>query len=169
MYAFTAFFSHSYRFCVEPSWIWARVLLLLLPLLRGPSLRRGCGGCPWWRSSSAAGRTALRAESPRARRSQTLRWHLRWSRDLAGFAAGLPLQPPGVDASEASFEPVKMRKRKWNRIIIWDLKRNYDVLDSQRLMSRCIYQFSYNHWSQALWAQPVFWWVKLSGEWWAQL
>ena len=36
---------------------------------------------------------------------------------------------------------------------------------SQRLMSRWKYQFSYNHWSQPSWAQPVFRWVKLSGEW----
>ena len=30
-------------------------------------------------------------------------------------------------------------------------------------------QFSYDHWSQASWAQPVFRWVKLSGEWWVLL
>ena len=39
------------------------------------------------------------------------------------------------------------------------------VLQSQRLMSRWKYQFSYDHWSQASWAQPVLRWVKLSGEW----
>ena len=36
---------------------------------------------------------------------------------------------------------------------------------SQRLMSRWKYQFSYDHRSQASWAQPVCRWVKLSGEW----
>ena len=36
-------------------------------------------------------------------------------------------------------------------------------------MSRWKYQFSYDHWSQASWAQPVFRWVKLSGEWWVLL
>ena len=36
---------------------------------------------------------------------------------------------------------------------------------SQRLMSRWKYLFSYDQWSQASWAQPVFRWVKLSGEW----
>ena len=40
---------------------------------------------------------------------------------------------------------------------------------TQLLMSRWKYQFSYDHWSQASWAQPVFRWVKLSGEWWVLL
>ena len=40
---------------------------------------------------------------------------------------------------------------------------------SQWLMSRWKYQFSYDHWRQASWAQPVFRWVELSGEWWELL
>ena len=37
------------------------------------------------------------------------------------------------------------------------------------LMSRWIHQFSYNHWSQASWAQPVLRWMIPSGEWWVLL
>ena len=39
----------------------------------------------------------------------------------------------------------------------------------QDLMPRWKYQLSYNHWSQASWAQPVFRWVKLSGKCWVLL
>ena len=39
----------------------------------------------------------------------------------------------------------------------------------QRLVSRWKYQFSYDHSSQASWAQPVFRWVKLSEKWWVRL
>ena len=42
---------------------------------------------------------------------------------------------------------------------------SYDICYCQRLMSRWRYQFSYDHWSQASWAQPVFRRAKLSGEW----
>ena len=36
-------------------------------------------------------------------------------------------------------------------------------------MSRWKYQFSFDHWSQTSWAQPVFRWIKLSDEWWVLL
>ena len=36
-------------------------------------------------------------------------------------------------------------------------------------MSRWKYQFSYDRWSQASWAQPVFRWIKLSGDRWVPL
>ena len=35
--------------------------------------------------------------------------------------------------------------------------------------SRWKYQFLYDHWSQASWAQPVFRWITLSEEWWVLL
>ena len=38
--------------------------------------------------------------------------------------------------------------------------------ESQRLMSKWKYKFSYDHLNQAPWGQPVFRWVLLSGEWW---
>ena len=45
-------------------------------------------------------------------------------------------------------------------------KFKFKFLVRINLLSRWKYQFSYNHWSQASWSQPVFRWVKLSGEWW---
>ena len=36
---------------------------------------------------------------------------------------------------------------------------------SQGLMSRWRYQVCYNHWRQGSWAQPVYSWIKPSGEW----
>ena len=51
---------------------------------------------------------------------------------------------------------------------IWNFFPNHEPL-GQRPMSRWKYHFSYDHWSQASWAQPVVRWVKLSGKWWVLL
>ena len=46
-----------------------------------------------------------------------------------------------------------------NRFYSWVSSMQNNIKNSQRLMSRWKYQFSYDHWSQASWAQPVFIWV----------